>query len=174
MLGHTMFPIWRLHWLAISVCAVAITLCVFANALAQEFPLFVADSAGMGVYSLDAAGVLTPRGFVSGSLNSVRKDKNGNLYTCDEQSSIVSKIDSAGSVTAYATGFNGCFGLLFGPDGVLYVSNIGAGRIDAIAPGGGSTATLATALQSPMHMTFDTDGSILVAEFSAGRVSRID
>jgi len=174
MSGHTMLAVCRLRSLIVIVFTCAIALVLAAEAAAQDFPLFVADSGGIGVYSLDAGGALTVRGFVPGSLNSVRKDKDGNLYTCDEASLTVSKIDSAGNVSAYATGFSGCFGLLFGPDGVLYVSNIGVGRIDRVPPGGGSLTTFAIGLQGPMHMTFDTDGSILVTEFFAGRLSRVD
>jgi K319-like protein len=172
MSGHTMLAVYRLRSFIVLTCAFALVFA--AEAAAQDFPLFVADYGGIGVYSLDAGGALTVRGFVPGPLNSVRKDKDGNLYTCDERSPTVSKIDAAGNVTAYATGFSGCFGLLFGPGGVLYVSNIGAGRIDAVPPGGGSFTTFATGLEGPMHMTFDTDGSILVTEFFAGRLSRVD
>jgi hypothetical protein len=73
---------------------------------------------------------------VPGPLNTVRKDKDGNLYTCDEASPTVSRIGVKGNVDVYATGFHGCFGLLFAPDGVLYVSNFGAGRIEAGAAAG--------------------------------------
>jgi sugar lactone lactonase YvrE len=167
-----MLEVRRFTSLIILACALA--LMPAAETAAQDFPLFVADYRGLGIYSLEVDGALTVRGFVPGPLNSVRKDKGGNLFTCDEGSPTVSRIDAAGSVTAYATGFNGCFGLLFAPDGVLYVSNFGAGRIDAVPPGGKSFTPFASGLNGPMHMTFDTDGSILVTEFSAGRLSRVD
>jgi sugar lactone lactonase YvrE len=140
---------------------------------AQDFPLFTSDYRGIGVYSLDATGAITVRGVVPGPLNSVRMDRDANLYTCSEDSADVSKIDPAGNVNVYATGFSGCFGLLFAADGTLYVSNVFAGRIEVVAPGGGSIATLAGGLDGPMHMAFDLDGSILVTQFFSGLVSRV-
>jgi hypothetical protein len=142
---------------------------------AQDFPLFVTDYYdGVGVYSLDASGALTVRGFVPGLLSSVRNDAAGNLYTCSQDSHDVSKIDAAGTVSVYATGFTSCFGLLFAPDGTLYVSDVNAGRIETVPAGGGSFTTLASGLKFPMHMTFDTDRSILVTEFYDGKLSRVD
>ena len=170
--GHAMLDVRKFNSLAIFVCALALVLTV--EVAAQDFPLFVADYRGLGVYSLEADGALTVRGFVPGPLNTVRKDKDGNLYTCDEASPTVSRITGEGNVGVYATGFSGCFGLLFAPDGVLYVSNFGAGRIEAVPPGGGAFTTFARGLSGPGHMTFDADGSILVTEFTAGRLSRVD
>ncbi len=145
------------------------------GARAQDFPLFVTDySYGIGVYSLDAVGSLTVRGLVPGHLSSVRNDADGNLYTCSPDSSDVSKIDTAGNISVYVTGLTSCFGLLFAPDGTLYVSDVNAGRIETVPAGGGSFTTLASGLGSPGHMTFDTDGSILVTEISRGRLSRVD
>ena len=141
---------------------------------AQVFPLFAADYRGVGVYSLDAGGAVTVHGFVPGPLNSVRRDGDGNLYTCSEESPDVSRIDAAGAVTVYATGFDGCFGLLFAADGALYVSNLRAGRIEAVPPGGGAAVTVAAGLAMPMHMALAADGAILVTEFGGGRLSRVD
>ena len=167
-----MLYVRKFNSLAIFVCALSLVLTV--EVAAQDFPLFVADYRGLGVYSLEVDGGLTVRGFVPGPLNTVRKDKDGNLYPCEEASPTVSRITVEGIVGVYATGFNGCFGLLFAPDGVLYVSNFGAGRIEAVPPGGGPFTTFASGLSGPGHMTFDADGSILVTEFSAGRLSRVD
>lgn len=142
--------------------------------VAQDFPLFVAGYDGLGVYSLDAGGALTVRGVVSGLLNSVREDKDGNLYTCSDDSADVSRIDPAGNVSVYVTGLSGCFGLLLAPNGSLYVSNVFAGNIEIVPPGGGSFTTLASGLDTPMHLAFDADGSILVTEFLGGRLSRVE
>jgi sugar lactone lactonase YvrE len=141
---------------------------------AQVFPLFAADYRGVGVYSVDPGGAVTVHGFVPGPLNSVRRDADGNLYTCSEESADVSRIDGAGTVTVYATGFDGCFGLLFAADGTLYVSNVRAGRVQAVPPGGGAAVTVAAGLATPMHMALAADGAILVTEFGGGRLSRVD
>lgn len=171
------------------LCPLALTVFTFAlgailatGAGAQDFPLFVADyypdhSSGIGfynLYSLDASGALTVRGFVPGLLSSVRNDASGNLYTCSQDSREVSKIDTAGNVSPYVTVPMSCFGLLFAPDGTLYVSDFDAGQIVTVPAGGGSFTTLASNLNSPMQMVFDTDGSILVTEFYGGQLSRVD
>src|SRR5262249_32959449 len=59
-------------------------------------------------------------------------------------------------------------------DGTLYVSNLNAGRIEAVPPAGGSFTTFASGLSGPAQMAFEADGSILVNEFFAGRLSRVD
>ncbi len=167
-----MLDVRRFTSLAIFACALA--LAPASKGAAQEFPLYVAEYRGDGVYRLEADGTRTIRGFVPGPLNSVQKDADGNLYTCEETSPVVSRIDALGAVHVHATGFDGCFGLLLAPNGVLYVSNHFAGRIEAVPPGGGTPKMLASGLDGPGHMAFDTDGSILVTEFSGGRLSRVD
>lgn len=139
---------------------------------AQDFPLFVADYRGIGVYSLDAAGSIDLHGFVSGPLSSVRNDAYGNLYTCSEASGDVAKIDTAGTISAFVTGLTGCFGLLFASDGTLYVSDVWAGRIIAVPPQG-EPITLASGLGTPGQMAFDRDGSILVNDLVGGAVRRV-
>jgi len=92
-----------------------------------------------------------------------------------ERSPDVTKIAPDGTQSVYATGFwGGCFGLLFGDSGKLYVSNEYFGQIDVVTPGGGHVKTLATGLTGPKHIAFDPEGNILVAELQAGRVSSID
>ncbi len=163
--------------LALTVLTFALGAILSTGVGAQDFPLFVTDYTdyqGVGVYSLDASGTLTVRGFVPGLLSSVRNDAAGNLYTCSQDSSDVSKIDTFGNISVYVTGLASCFGLLFAPDGTLYVSDVNAGRIETVPAGGGPFTTLASGLNFPMHMTFDTDGSVLVTEYYAGRLSRVD
>jgi sugar lactone lactonase YvrE len=144
------------------------------DAVTQDFPLFVAEYVGNGVYRLDESGNMSNVVFVRGLLNSVRNDNAGNLYTCSEDSSEVSRIDPAGTVSAFASGFDNCFGLLVGPDGTLYVSNFDAGNIEMVPPAGSPFTTLATGLVGPGQMAFDSDGSIVVTEFYGGQVSRVD
>lgn len=162
----------RARWCLAALCFVAGSLS--AEVAAQDFPLFVADYRGIGVYRLDASGNLTDIAFVPGLLNTVRDDSAGNLYTCSEDKSDVSRIDPAGTVSVFASGFAGCFGLLLRQDGTLYVSNLNAGRIEAVPPAGGSFTTFASGLSGPAQMAFEADGSILVNEFFAGRLSRVD
>src|SRR5262245_11114123 len=166
----------RAHRRQLAKSAAVLVLALMSSvgeALAQDFPLFVTDYRGIGVYSLDAAGTVVVVSPLPGPLNSVRNDRDGNLYTCNETSTDVTKIDPAGSATVFVSGLTGCFGLLFAADGTLYVSNVGAGRIEVVPPEGGSFTTLVSGLVTPMHMAFTSDGSIVVAEHGAGRISRV-
>jgi sugar lactone lactonase YvrE len=178
MPGHMMLTVVR-RWVVPALAALVASAMLAVPSSGQDFPLFVADYGipaygGIGVYSLDAGGALTVKAAVPGALGAVRNDADGNLYTCAADSSAVSKIDPAGTVTLYASGFAGCFGLLVAADGTLYVSNLMAGQIEVVPHGGGSSTTLATKLDGPMHLAFDTDGTILVTEYFGGRLSRVD
>jgi hypothetical protein len=162
--------------LAVLVVAVVSGLGVALTALAQDFPLYVADYGGNGVYHLDSAGNVTPDAFVPGILNEVVQDSAGNLYTCREHSPDITKIAPGGATSFYAAISSGCFGLLIGPSDELYVSAFQSGQIEMVAPGGGSVSVVATGLTGPMHLAFDgaSTPDLLVAEFYAGEVSRVN
>ena len=74
-----------IQWVAFGALSAALALGTATPVDAQDFPLFVADRSsvdtgeafGLGVYSVDSTGVVTPRAAVPGSLNSVREDKDG-------------------------------------------------------------------------------------------------
>ena len=140
---------------------------------AQTFPLYVADYQGSGLYRMDAAGQVELVFPSDARLASVRADADGNVYTCRDDSPDVVKIDAAGNASVFVTGLGGCFGLVFGADGTLYISDVVAGRIAAVPPGTTTLTTLASGLVFPAHMALAGDGSVVVAEFGAGRVVRL-
>ncbi len=64
--------------------------------------------------------------------------------------------------TVFATGFSSPFGLAFDSAGNLYASNILAGTISKVGPGGGVATTFATGFSAPEGLTFDSAGNLYV------------
>ncbi|HSU67120.1 MAG TPA: SMP-30/gluconolactonase/LRE family protein [Tepidisphaeraceae bacterium] len=137
----------------------------------------------------------------------VRFDKSGNLFFCERQNHCIRKIDvKAGTITTIAgtgkPGFSGDNGpatralfkephsIQFGPDGALYVCDIGNHRIRRIDMTTGIVTTFAgtgekkptpdgapiagTPLNGPRAIDFDPAGNLWVALREGNAVYKID
>lgn len=137
----------------------------------------------------------------------VRFDKSGNLYFCERLNHVVRKVDmTTGTISTFAgigkPGFSGDgvpatkaafkepHSIQFGPDGALYVCDIGNNRIRRIDPHTGIVTTFAGTGQkmptpdgakfatSPLHgpraIDFDANGNLWVALREGNSVYRLD
>ncbi|WP_326796912.1 NHL repeat-containing protein [Streptomyces sp. NBC_01808] len=69
------------------------------------------------------------------------------------------------------TGFSSPTGLVFGPDGAMYVSNWSAGTVERISPDGGRSTYL-DGLDAPAGLAVDESGALYVADYGADVVYR--
>ena len=117
-------------------------------------------------------------------------DAGGKLYIAEYYGCRVRKVDADGVITTVAgngtcaTGSDGTasgstlnypWGLRVGPDGALYVSEYGAGRIRRIDLAADTISTVAgsSGINGPLHVDFDADGNLYVAAFNGHVVHRI-
>jgi sugar lactone lactonase YvrE len=77
-----------------------------------------------------------------------------------------------GRLRVFAGGLKAPSGLAVAPDGALYVSDSGRGRV--IAFRGGRGTTVASGLGSPAGLVFDRKGRLVIADGGRSRVYRLD
>ncbi|HEY2585695.1 MAG TPA: hypothetical protein VGI81_08020 [Tepidisphaeraceae bacterium] len=137
----------------------------------------------------------------------VRFDKSGNLYFCERLNHVIRKVDATtGTISTFAgigkPGFSGDGGpatkaafkephsIQFGPDGALYVCDIGNNRIRRVDPQTGIVTTFAgtgekkptpdgakfatSPLHGPRAIDFDSNGYLWVALREGNSVYRLD
>lgn len=92
------------------------------------------------------------------------------LYVGNSGDGTISRVDLAGNVSTYATGFANIYGLAGDASGNLYVSSTTAHKIVVIAPSGGVTdyATDFPSSSNLLGMTFDAAGTLYIADVSVG------
>ncbi|MBA4137854.1 MAG: hypothetical protein C0518_11100 [Opitutus sp.] len=92
------------------------------------------------------------------------------LYVGNSGDGTISRVDLAGNVSTFATGFANIYGLAGDSSGNLYVSSTTAHKVVRITPAGTITdyATDFPSNSSLMGMAFDSSGNLFVADVSAG------
>jgi DNA-binding beta-propeller fold protein YncE len=111
--------------------------------------------------------------------DSLAFDSLGNLYTAnlktDFSGDTITKIDSLGNTSIFASGINTPNGLAFDSFGNLFVSNLQANSITRIDSLGVSSlwAFSETLLNGPAAIAFDSESSLYVANFAGGNITKI-
>lgn len=80
-------------------------------------------------------------------------------------SNSVSELAANGTVTTYATGFDGAEGIAFNGSGDLFVANQNNNTISEVFPNGTISTFANTLLNEPMGLTFDSEGNLYVSNF---------
>lgn len=171
--------------------AVGVTLSLFAFVVSTCVPAVAAVPAYVisTFAGSDSNGDGGPasQAFVS-ILESVCSDAAGNIYLADADDNRIRKIDATGLISTYAGtgggGFGGDggkataaflrspYGVRVDGSGVLYIADLGNGRIRRIGTDG-TISTVAEGLNSPRNLAIANDGTLYVSEFGAHRVSRV-
>ncbi|HEV2427901.1 MAG TPA: hypothetical protein VGS61_06755, partial [Acidimicrobiales bacterium] len=115
--------------------------------------MWVSDFRG-DVLLLSPSGATTPVDITGGW--AVTSDPSGDLYVDTYYSGVIYKVTPAGTVTTFASGWVGLYGMAYGPDGDLYVST--GSVIYKIAPGG-SYSVFATGAGGD-SFAFDSSGNL--------------
>ena len=92
------------------------------------------------------------------------------FYVGDSGDGTIKRVDLAGNVTTYATGFSNIYGVAADGSGNVYVSSTSAHKVFVIDPSKNVTdyATNFPVNGNVLGMTFDAAGNLYVADVSAG------
>jgi DNA-binding beta-propeller fold protein YncE len=111
--------------------------------------------------------------------DSLAFDSLGNLYTAnlktDFTGDTVTKIDTLGNTSVFASGINTPNGLAFDSLGNLFVSNLQGDSITKITSSGVSSlwASSVSLLDGPAALAFDSESNLYVANFAGGNITKI-
>jgi sugar lactone lactonase YvrE len=154
----------------------------YAVALDATGDLFVADPGAGKVFEI-ASGGGTPTSIGSFTQPyALAFDTNGFLWVADAGTNEIDEVANVGTkdqgqsteindnIKFGGTAINGPSGLAFGPDGVLYISDLGNGRVVTYNPSNGFTAVRATGLTDPWGLAVDGANTLYVADTGGGDV----
>jgi sugar lactone lactonase YvrE len=151
----------------------------YAIALDATGDLFIADPGAGKVFEIPSG---SPAGTAPTSIgsftepNALAFDTNGFLWVADGGTNEIDEIANIGTkdqaqTTAIADSvefggakLNDPSGLAFGPDGVLYISDLGNGRVVTFNPSNDFTAVRASGLKDPWGLAVDGANTLYVAE----------
>ncbi len=139
-----------------------------------------------------------------GNIQAVALDGWGNIYLSDTDNHRVRRVDTAGVIRTVAgtgtPGFSGDggpatdarlnfpYGLAVGPDGSVFVADLGNGRVRRIGPDGVITTVAGNgqkdptgegrravdaSLLTPRNLALDPEGNLYIAEFDGHRIRRV-
>jgi len=95
------------------------------------------------------------------------------VYVSNTGAGTITRIDSSGNSSLFASGLSSPKGLAFDGAGNLYVADSGDGTISVIDPAG-NVSTFASGLNGPSALTFDSGGNLYVASPGNQAILRVD
>jgi virginiamycin B lyase len=114
-----------------------------------------------------------PRGITIGPDGSVYVAETGSMIG----GHLILRIDRAGKVTEHPTpsGAGGPWEVVVGPDGALWYTEVGAGKVGRLDPATGRTTEfpLPTPFSQPQGLTVGADGALWGTEVAANKVFRM-
>jgi sugar lactone lactonase YvrE len=129
---------------------------LFATDSRQPVALASRSTGGLDVLHSDGTVSAVVQGTVSAPFASgfsgfdLAAGPDSNLYSGSGNS--IFRASIGGTASLFATGFSDAWGLEFGPDGLLYVANMGNGTISRIGLGGGTPTVYATGIPNPRFL----------------------
>ncbi len=149
--------------------------------LGPDGNLYFSSTSNNGVYEVNLSGgnavTNVPSPASGGPYDLVFDPVTGALLSNDVNSKVL--FDGvAGPNNIYASGLSGPFGMAFGPDGRLYVTDQFAGNSSVVAiPAGGGAPTLFSTnniFSTPRYLAFDSQGNLWVADQGSNRLIELN
>lgn len=147
--------------------------------VARDGTIYYSQTAAVGRVAtdgrIDDAFVALPRA-ASTVWGMVLDAANSHLYVGSPATSTIYDIDLTASpptATAFVTSAGQPNGLTLGPDGALYYSDFGGGRVMRVALPGGGTPTMVARVSSANGVAFDDMDRLLVCNYSGGQLLRL-
>jgi DNA-binding beta-propeller fold protein YncE len=140
--------------------------------------LFLAVLAGAAAPAR-AQEVVTLTGSIDGGTGGLAVDAAGNIFIGDFGPSLsgggtrVFRVTPAGSVSVFATGFQGASGNAFDSMGNLYQSNINGARIDRIAPDGTVSLFTSSQIIGPVGIVANANDAMFVCNCAANNIRKV-
>ncbi len=105
------------------------------------------------------------------SIEGVAAAADGSVYVADPAANRVRRINSAGTIDAYAgaAGLRNPYGLAADKLGNLYIADYGNGRVRKVSADGTAT-TAASGLKGPRNVALSAVGVLYISDFDAGKV----
>jgi len=118
--------------------------------------------------------------FINAGSGGMDTDDQGNIYMGDFGANLngggnqVILITPEGTVSTFATGFNGASGNDFDNDGNLLQSSITGGFISKVDAQGTASTFVSTGVSGPVGVAVAADGSLFVANCGNNTISKVD
>ena len=133
---------------------------LYVTRLGSTATLYQIDAAGtVATKSLSGATMAQPLGLV--------RNAAGFLFVSD--SGTVKRIDPAGVVSTFASGFGNAYGIAIDGSGNLYVANQSGSTISKVTPGG-TVSTFASGIPNPQGLAVDSVGNLFVCTTGGGQI----
>ena len=110
----------------------------------------------------------------------VSVDANGNVFVGDYGDALnnangtqIRMIDQQGSLSLFASGFQGASGNTIAPDGNLFQCNIAGNFVSMVTPNGSVSTYTSQGISSPVGVTMDTAGNLYIANCGNNTVQKV-
>lgn len=147
-------------------------------AFGSEPSVLVSSSSSVLLENADVLKTLTEP--IDAGSGGMETDDQGNIYTADFGAALsgppgtrVHRVTPEGSVSVFATGFQGASGNDRAVNGDLFQSSIQGGRIHRVTPGG-SVTTFATGLAGPVGIVALPGDTLIVAGCGDNTIRRVE
>jgi hypothetical protein len=93
-------------------------------------------------------------------------------YNDSPNAGTIETVTSGGSTSLFASGLGYPYGMAFGPNGNLYVAEVGTNSIEEFTSGGVGSVFATTGLNAPVGLAFDASGYLYVSNAAGTTIEK--